>query len=72
VYLQKFLEICEQVGNLENQMEAHKKLSETQSKNGNIQAAIKHLDQLLNIALTKSEFKPQQADAALKLGLLHY
>lgn len=51
--------------------EAHKKLAETHSKNGNIGAAIKHLERLLDIAMTSKE-KSAQAEAALKLGLLHY
>ena len=51
--------------------EAHKKLAEVHSKNGNIGAAIKHLERLLDIAMESKE-KSAQAEAALKLGLLHY
>jgi DNA-binding SARP family transcriptional activator len=36
-------------------MEAHKKLAETHSKNGNIDAAIKHLEKLLEIAKDPKE-----------------
>jgi len=46
-------------------------LAETHSKNGNVQAAIQHLESLLNIA-NQERNKPAQADAFLKLGLLYY
>ena len=51
--------------------EAHRQLAETHSKNGNVQAAIQHLESLLNIA-NQERNKPAQADAFLKLGLLYY
>jgi hypothetical protein len=71
VFLNKFLDLCIANDNKEKAGEAHKKLAETHSKNGNISAAIKHLESLLNIAIEENK-KPAQADAALKLGLLHY
>jgi hypothetical protein len=46
-------------------------LAETHSKNGNISAAINHLEKLLEIAIDSKE-KTAQAEAALNLGLLHY
>lgn len=46
-------------------------LSDVHAKNGNVQMAIHHLQELMNIA--EAENKTQaQADAALKLGLLNY
>ena len=41
--------------NKEKTGEAHKKLAETHSKNGNIGAAIKHLERLLDIAMDSKE-----------------
>jgi len=49
------LELCEENGLKDKQGEAHKKLAETHSKNGNIQAAIKHLEQLLHIAIDENK-----------------
>jgi tetratricopeptide (TPR) repeat protein len=49
-FLHKFLELCEEAGNKQKAGEAHKQLAEAYSKNGNVQAAIKHLEDLLNIA----------------------
>lgn len=46
-------------------------MAEAHSKNGNVHAAIKHLEDLLNIA-NEEKNKPAQADAFLKLGLLYY
>jgi len=46
-------------------------LAEAHSKNNNVHAAIKHLEDLLNIA-NEEKNKPAQADAFLKLGLLYY
>jgi len=69
--LNKFLELCVEVNDKVKAGEAHKQLAETHSKNGNVQAAIKHLEDLLNIANEKGN-KQAQADAFLKLGLLYY
>ena len=71
VYLNKFLDLCIETGNKTLAGKAHKKLAETNSKLGNISAAIKHLESLLNIAFEDNN-RQGQADAALKLGLLHY
>lgn len=46
-------------------------MAETHSKSGNVQQAIKHLEDLLTIASEEKD-KPAQADAFLKLGLLYY
>lgn len=71
IFLDKFLDICRQNGFKELKGQAHKKLAETHSLNGNVGEAIKHLEQLMDIAIEDNN-KPSQADAALKLGLLHY
>ena len=55
VFLNKFLEHCIANDNKEKTGEAHKKLAETHSKNGNIGAAIKHLERLLDIAMDSKE-----------------
>ena len=65
------MDLCIQNENKVKIGEAHKKLAETHSKNGNTGAAIKHLERLLDIAMDMKE-KSAQAEAALKLGLLHY
>jgi tetratricopeptide (TPR) repeat protein len=58
-------------GSRDKEGEAHKLLADVHAKNGNVQMAIHHLGELMNIA--EAENKTQaQADAALKLGLLHY
>lgn len=49
-FLNKFLQLCEETDNKSKAGEAHKKLAEVHSKNGNVHAAIKHLEDLLNIA----------------------
>jgi len=77
-FVNKFLEICKSdtsgskiekkkklIGN------AHKKLAELHSKLGNANDAIANLEALLNIAYEGNN-KQGQAEAALKLGLLHY
>jgi tetratricopeptide (TPR) repeat protein len=69
--LNKFLTLCEETDNKTKAGEAHKQLAETHSKNGNVHQAIKHLEDLLNIA-NEERNKPAQADAFLKLGLLYY
>ena len=66
-----FLELCEEAGDRTKAGEAHKQLAEAHSKNNNVHAAIKHLEDLLNIA-NEDKNKPAQADAFLKLGLLYY
>jgi len=72
--LTKFLEVCMhdiKTGSRDKEGEAHKLLADVHAKNGNVQMAIHHLGELMNIA--EAENKTQaQADAALKLGLLHY
>jgi tetratricopeptide (TPR) repeat protein len=72
--LQRFLEVCQKElksGSRDKEGEAHKLLADVHAKNGNVQMAIHHLGELMNIA--EAENKTQaQADAALKLGLLHY
>jgi len=70
-FLNKFLTLCEETDNKAKAGEAHKQLAEAHSKNGNVHVAIKHLEDLLNIANEKGN-KPAQADAFLKLGLLYY
>ena len=72
-YLKKFLEICEEGGDAKKDMqaEAHKQLADTYSASGNVNLAIQHLNNLLNIAHASGK-KSANADAALKLGLLHY
>jgi tetratricopeptide (TPR) repeat protein len=78
-FLNKFLVLCEETDTGEQIFknkkkkagEAHKQLAEAHSKNGNVHAAIKHLEDLLNIANDEKD-KPAQADAFLKLGLLYY
>jgi len=46
----KFLRLCEETGKKEKSLEAHKQLGETHSKNGNVHAAIKHFEDLRQIA----------------------
>lgn len=70
-FLHQFLALCEETGNKSNAAVAHQQLADAQSKNHNVQAAIKHLEDLLNIA-NELKNKPQQANAFLKLGLLYY
>ena len=70
-FLNKFLSLCEEEKKKSKAGEAHKQLAEVHSKNGNVQQAIKHLEDLLNIA-NEEKNKPAQADAFLKLGLLYY
>ena len=53
------------------QGEAHKQLADTYSASGNVTQAIQHLQSLLGIAKETNK-KSANADAALKLGLLHY
>lgn len=55
VYLNKFLDLCIETGNKKLAGKAHKKLAETNSKLGNISAAIKHLESLLNIAFEDND-----------------
>ena len=50
---------------------AHKKLAELYSAQGNASNAIKHLEDLLNIAF-EDQHKEGQSEAALKLGLINY
>jgi len=72
--LDQFLKVCKtelKTGSRDKEGEAHKLLADVHAKNGNVQMAIHHLGELMNIA--EAENKTQaQADAALKLGLLHY
>jgi len=65
------LTLCEEQELKAESGEAHKQLAEAHSKNGNINAAIKHLEELLTIATHLKE-KKAQGDAFLKLGLLYY
>jgi hypothetical protein len=65
------LRLCEETGNKAKSLEAHKQLGETHSKNGNVHAAIKHFEDLRQIA-HENRNKQAQAEAFLKLGLLHY
>jgi tetratricopeptide (TPR) repeat protein len=49
-FFHKFLELCEETGDKGKAGEAHKQLADAYSKNNNVQSAIKHLEDLLNIA----------------------
>ena len=51
--------------------EAHKKLAEVHSKDGNVTAAKQHLTSLLEISIRDGN-KAAQAEAYLKMGLLEY
>ena len=44
------MSLCEETKNKAKAGEAHRQLAEAHSKNGNVHAAIKHLEDLLNIA----------------------
>lgn len=73
--LDKFLGICEEENTPEGKqkvLEAHKELGEVHAKNGNVHAAITHFEQLRNLANKEKHNRKSQADAYLKLGLLHY
>ena len=69
-YLTKFLVLCQENKNEDQECEAHKKLAEAHSQNNNISEAIKHLNKVLDIAYKNSK-KSAQAEATLKLGLLY-
>ena len=49
-FLNRFLELCEEAQDKTKAGEAHKQLAEAYSKNNNVHPAIKHLEDLLNIA----------------------
>ena len=44
------MQLCEETGNKTNASEDHKQLAEAHSKNGNVKAAIEHLEALLTLA----------------------
>ena len=70
---EQFLELCKETNNVEKQIEAHKLLAETYSKADDTQKAIKHLLDVLSLASSSEPHMDEpQAEAALKLGLLHY
>ena len=69
--LNEFLEMCNESGNEDKKLEALRELGEAHSKNGNSHAAIKHFEDLRKFAQEKKNRKAQ-ANAHLKLGLLHY
>lgn len=71
--LNKFLQLCNETESISKSKagEAHNQLAETHSKNGNVQQAMKHLEERSIIANDEKD-KPAQADAFLKLGLLYY
>lgn len=68
---EKFLELCKETDNKAKQIEAHKLLAETYSKNDDTGKAIKHLVEVLELCRDAS-LDEASADAALKLGLLYY
>ena len=69
---QQFLELSKGENNREKQIEAHKLLAETFSKADETSKAIKHLMEVLNLCNEEPQLDEPQAEAALKLGLLHY
>ena len=71
-YREQFLELCKETDNREKQIEAHKLLAETYSKADDTSKAIKHLMDVLNLCNKEPQMDEPQAEAALKLGLLHY
>ena len=56
-YRLDFLELCVENKNKAATGEAHKQLAETYSKGGNISQAIKHLLDVLNIAMESSDMQ---------------
>jgi len=54
-YLTKFLVLCQENKNEDQECEAHKKLAEAHSQNDNISEAIKHLNKVLDIAYKNSK-----------------
>ena len=55
IILNKFLKLAEDTGKKDKMGEAHKKLAETNSKIGNANQALKHLESLLNIAIEEGK-----------------
>lgn len=68
----QFLDLCKETNNREKQIEAHKLLAETYSKADDTSKAIKHLMDVLNLCNEEPQMDEPQAEATLKLGLLHY
>ena len=72
-FRESFLDLCKETNNIEKQIEANKLLAETYSKADDTQKAIKHLLEVLSLAgKAEPQMDEPQAEAALKLGLLHY
>lgn len=63
--------MCQKLGDNKGACKAHKKLAESNSELGNISLAIKHLESLMNLSFDDANLYGQ-AEASLKLGLLHY
>ena len=68
-YLNKFQDICIASKNTEKLTTAYKRLSEVESKNGNVPRAIEMLQRVLGFA-NQGGSRAAQAEATLGLGLL--
>ena len=71
-YREMFLDKCKENGKREQQIDAHKLLAETYAKAEESSKAIKHLMEVLNLCHEEPSMEEPQAEATLKLGLLHY